>query len=166
MCLSRRLYAFASKEIKQLLNSSTKRLTTRKLGNLPRAQNTTLLNIYIKIRALIENIVGQAWPKYSTARVYVNSATKISYAKTQASLTRIFDFLARTVEKKYASHLLLLFRFPMYWRRRRVQNLWQLSVYRLSFLAKVENFKPISIYSYQSFHIFFADSEVKYVSIF
>lgn len=32
------------KEIKQLLNSSTKRLTTRKLGNLPKAQNTTLLN--------------------------------------------------------------------------------------------------------------------------
>ena len=53
--------------------------------------------------------MGQAWPKYSTARVYVNSATKISYAKIQASLTRIFDFLARTVEKKYASHLLLLF---------------------------------------------------------
>lgn len=53
--------------------------------------------------------MGQAWPKYSTARVYFNSATKISYAKTQASLTRIFDFLACTVEKKYASHLLLLF---------------------------------------------------------
>ena len=50
--------------------------------------------------------MGQTWPKYRTARVYVNSATKISYAKTQASLTGIFDFL---VEKKYASHLLLLF---------------------------------------------------------
>ena len=53
--------------------------------------------------------MGQAWPKYSTACVYFNSATKISYTKAQASLTRIFDFLARTVEKKYASHLLLLF---------------------------------------------------------
>ena len=53
--------------------------------------------------------MGQAWPKYSTACVYFNSATKTSYTKAQASLTRIFDFLARTVEKKYASHLLLLF---------------------------------------------------------